>query len=255
MTNKRKTSWNRSADWYDEQVGDQGHYYHEKVILPKLIPLLELGRFASPALLDLGCGQGILARHLPPDLPYTGIDIAPSLITYAKSRSKNKAHQFLTGDLTQALQLKKTDFSHAVILLALQNMEHPQQVIQNAARHLRVGGRVITVLNHPCFRIPRQSHWGFDEDTKVQYRRMDRYLSPLKIPIQTHPGKDKAEQTWSFHHPLSAYTAWLKQSGFVILGIEEWISDKVSTGPKAKIENRAREEFPLFLTLIAEKSS
>jgi len=36
--------------------------------------------------------------------------------------------------------------------------------------------------------------------------------------------------------------------------MEEWISDKKSTGAKARMENRSREEFPLFLALLAQKS-
>jgi hypothetical protein len=107
-------------------------------------------------------------------------------------------------------------------------------------------------MNHPCFRVPRQSSWGVDEQKKLQYRRIDRYMEPLKIPIQTHPGQgDKSPQTWSFHHPLSTYVEGLSKSGFVIEKIEEWLSDKLSTGGKAKMENRSRLEFPLFLTIYA----
>ena len=36
---------------------------------------------------------------------------------------------------------------------------------------------------------------------------------------------------------------------------EEWISDKRSMGKRAGMENRAREEFPLFLAILAKKSS
>ncbi len=80
------------------------------------------------------------------------------------------------------------------------------------------------------------------------------YSSPLKIPIQTHPGStDRSSDTWSFHFPLSSYASWLQEAGFVIETIAEWHSDKISTGAKARIENRSRKEFPLFLTLSALK--
>ncbi len=150
------------------------------------------------------------------------------------------------------MPIKDLSFTHATIILALQNVAHPEAVLQNAARHLQPGGTLVIVLNHPCFRIPRQTHWGIDAPKKLQYRRIDRYLSPLKIPIQAHPSqKERSATTWSFHRPLSAYSRFLTDAGFSIIQIEEWISDKISTGKAAKMENRARAEFPLFLTFKA----
>lgn len=252
MTKQQKTSWESSAKWYDDAVGEKGHYYHEHVILPKLLKLMELEKLTAPKVLDLACGQGILARNLPAGVSYLGVDIASSLIKAAKERSL-KSHKFLVQDVAKKLSLPEKDFTHATIVLALQNIEDPLQVLKNAAHYLVPQGKLFIVLNHPAFRIPRQSHWAVDEAKKLQYRRVDCYLSPLKIPIQTHPGKKEEVQTLSFHNPISAYSKWLKEAGFSILEMEEWISDKTSTGGRARMENRAREEFPLFLTFVCQK--
>lgn len=254
MAKQQKTSWESSAKWYDEAVGEKGHYYHEHVIIPKLLQLMELSKTERPKILDIACGQGILARHIPDGIPYLGIDISASLIRSAKERADKKNHQFLVQDATKKMTLPDRDFTHAAIILALQNIAEPLQVLKNGAHHLAPGGKLFIVLNHPCFRIPRQSSWGIDEPKKLQYRRVDSYLTSLKIPIQTHPGKREEVQTLTFHHPLSAFTKWLKEAGFVVLEIEEWISDKKSEGGRAKMENRAREEFPLFMTLVCQKS-
>ncbi|MBS0630007.1 MAG: class I SAM-dependent methyltransferase [Verrucomicrobia bacterium] len=254
MTRQQKTSWESSAKWYDEAVGEKGHYYHEHVIFPNLLRLMGLAKTSDPKVLDVACGQGILARQLPKGVIYTGIDISPSLIQSAKEKADKKHHRFLVQDATLQMVLPERDFTHATVILALQNIEGVLQVLKNIHRHLIPGGKLFIVLNHPCFRIPRQSSWGIDEAKKLQYRRVDCYLSPLEIPIQTHPGKNDAVQTLSFHHPLMSYTKWLKEAGFVILEIEEWISDKKSTGAKARMENRSREEFPLFLTLVCKHS-
>src|SRR5579872_4859138 len=53
-------SWDSSENWYSSCVGEKGHYYHQTVVLPNVLRML--GKFHS--LLDLGCGQGVLARHL-----------------------------------------------------------------------------------------------------------------------------------------------------------------------------------------------
>ncbi len=244
------TSWESSASWYDKAVGAKGHYYHQQVILPGVLGLLKLKH--GDAVLDLACGQGILARHLPKGVSYLGIDASPSLIRSAQAAlPKGK---FAVHDLQQPVSLGEERFSHAVCMLALQNLEAPLPLLKTASQYLQQGGVLCLVLNHPCFRIPRQSQWGIDEKKKLQYRRMDTYMSPLKVPIQTHPSMDKdSPVTFSFHRPLSAYSALLKQAGFALLSLEEWCSDKKSEGKQAGLENRSRREFPLFLAIEAKK--
>lgn len=255
MNKTSDSSWESVGDWYDRLVNAQGHYYHEHVILPKILKWIQNEKKSESALLDLACGQGILARHLPQKMPYVGIDASASLIRAAeKYEGKSTVHQFLTSDVTQPLPLEKKNFSHATIILALQNIATPLPVLKNASAHLQKKGQLVIVLNHPCFRIPRQSSWQIDPTKKLQFRRIDRYFSPMEIPIQMHPSKQgTSAQTWSFHHPLSAYSAWLKEAGFTIELIEEWCSDKTSTGKNATMENRSRKEFPLFLTFFARK--
>lgn len=251
MKEQLKTSWESSAKWYDDVVGKEGHYYHQNVILPNLLENLKGKKIH---LLDLCCGQGILSRALPKHVEYVGVDISPSLIQSAKSRAKNPKHKFLVSDATKKLPLPKAEFTDVVCILALQNIQDPLLALKNAADHLKNSGRLHLVLNHPCFRIPRQSHWGIDEPKKLQYRRIDSYLSEQKIPIQTHPGK-KGVKTYSFHHSLSAYSKMLFEAGFVIEELDEWVSDKKSTGGRARMENRARKEFPLFLSLMCRKTN
>ncbi|MBS0605906.1 MAG: class I SAM-dependent methyltransferase [Verrucomicrobia bacterium] len=247
------TSWETSASWYDKAVGPKGHYYHQHVIIPNLLRLANFDPKGKNSLLDLACGQGILSRHIPKEVAYVGIDTSPSLISSARRESKRPDCQFHIGDLSKPLELQKS-FTHAVCLLAAQNIEDLPQLFSNASRYLEKGGRFICVINHPCFRIPRQSHWEVDLNKKTQYRRIDLYMSSLKIPIQTHPSQQNGSpSTWSFHRPLSVYSAALKQAGLMIDAIEEWCSDKQSSGKMAAMENRSRKEFPLFLALSAIK--
>lgn len=241
------TSWESSHRWYDSIVGEKGHHYHEQVVLPNTLRLLCLK--PGDSVLDLGCGQGVLQRSLPPKVEYVGVDASPSLIQSAKKKSNRP---FYVSDITKPLTIQEGPFSHATLILVTQNLEHSEAAFKNAATHLKPNGKLLIVLNHPCFRIPRQSSWGIDEPKKLQYRRVDLYMSPLKIPIQTHPGqKGDSPSTWSFHYPLSFYSQALSQSHFFIEAIEEWTSDKKSTGSKAAMENRSRKEFPLFMAILA----
>lgn len=242
--------WNNSAKWYDRCVGEKGHYYHQTIVLPNVLRLLGLKK--GDSLLDLGCGQGVLFRRLSKDIDYLGIDHSQDLIERAKRFSPD---HFLCCDASKPLPIEKRDFDAACFILSLQNIELCEKAIANAARHLRKGGRLLLVLNHPCFRIPRQSHWGVDEKSKIQYRRMNGYMSSQKIPIQMQPSRsEKSPITYSHHHSLSKYTQWLANQGLVITAIEEWCSNKKSEGSRAKMEDRARCEFPLFLALLAKKT-
>jgi len=251
---KKSTSWESVSSWYDKAVGKTGHYYHENVILPNLSRLLDSSK-ECPSLLDLACGEGILSRHLPKQFEYTGVDISPSLLSCAKKKASKKNHAFVLSDITKPLKIQKTDFDFCTIVLALQNLEHPLNAFQNAYKHLIPGGKLVLVLNHPYFRIPRQSSWGIDEERQIQYRRVDRYYQPMVIPIQSNPSKGKdSETTLSFHYPLSSLTLWLHKAGFAIEWMEEWCSDKRSTGKHAKREDRSRMEIPLFLTIKAFKN-
>ncbi len=253
MHKKPSSSWENSHQWYNEAVGASGHYYHEHLILPGLLRLLKLSPTAS--VLDVACGQGVLARSIPPVARYVGLDISQSLIQSAKKFKSPNHFSFTVHDATKPFPEGLGVFSHAAIVLALQNIESPIDVLKHIHAHLGPKGKLAIVLNHPSFRIPRQSGWIIDPSKKLQSRRVDRYMSALNIPIATHPSqKDASSSTLSFHTPLSFFFKILKETGFHVLELEEWCSDKKSSGKMSTMEDRAREEFPLFLTLIAEKS-
>ena len=247
----KNTSWSPVAKWYSGIVGDSGHYFHEHVIFPGLALLLDPK--PGDSVLDVGCGQGVYARTLPHNVDYTGIDISKELILEAKKLTKNSKHNYYVADATKALPVPADSFDHAVSLLAIQNMKDGASMIQNTASSLKNRGDFVIVMNHPSFRIPRQSSWGRDEANKLEYRRINRYLSPLEIPINAHPGLSDSPMTWTYHQPLEYYVKALKSAGMVITDIEEWTSDKISVGKAKKSENRARSEFPLFLAIHAVK--
>lgn len=249
------TSWEPVKKWYHSAVGEDGHYFHKQIIIPGVLRLLNIESSTTPpAILDLACGQGILGRHIPQNVRYLGFDISPSLVKEAKKADTVNVHDYSVADVTKPLPKQKALFTHATVILALQNIERPDLVFNNVFQNLQSGGKLLLVLNHPCFRIPRQSSWQVDAEKKVQFRRIDRYYSPMQIPIQAHPSKgEKSPNTMTFHHPISDYSKWLHDSGFCITLIEEWCSDKVSTGGAAKMENRSREEIPMFMTILATK--
>lgn len=245
---KKNTSWDSQASWYDRLVGDDGSLYHTEVVLPKTLELLQ--PVFSKRILDLGCGQGVFSRWLAKaGAKPVGVDLSTQLIQRATNYEKQnpqKIEYYVADACNLPKKLKQGQFDSAVSILSLGNMEPYQQFFVEAKAATITTASLIVVIMHPCFRIPRQSHWQFDEDKKLQYRRIDRYLSPLSIPIITHPGKDKADYTTMFHRPISAVIQAASNAGWLLKSFDEWTSNRISKGAKAKSENRARQEFPLF---------
>ncbi len=243
-------AWDQAARWYDALVGMQGSEYQQSLILPGALSLLELKK--SEKALDVACGQGVFCRYLhDKGHKVEGLDVSSALIEAARRRSP-KSILFHHADAGDPEALKGATFDAVSCLLAVQNIEHLVPMLNNVRRWLKPSGRFVMVATHPCFRIPRQSHWEYDETKKTQYRRVDLYASETEIPIVTPPKNGARGHTTTYHRPLQSYFESLASAGFAVDRLEEWTSGKTSEpGKRAKAENRARQEFPLFLALRA----
>jgi ubiquinone/menaquinone biosynthesis C-methylase UbiE len=248
------TSWDAVAYWYDGWVGEAGSEHHREVAVPALIDLL--APQSGEHILDVGAGQGVLAPYIARSgARYTGIDASPRLIKLARQRH-GKQGSFLVGDarnLSALTELHEAEFDAVTFLLSIQDMDPLDTVLRSAAWALKPGGRVVMLLTHPAFRIPRQSGWGWDEGRKLHFRRVDSYLTPLAVPMKSLPGNTKAA-TRSFHRPLGAYINALADAGLLVEQMDEIPAHKIAA-PQSSVQaaHRARQEIPLFLGLRARK--
>lgn len=247
-----KSSWEGVSDWYASYLAKPGTIQSTVVfpgVLRALSPL-KTGRY-----LDIACGEGKFAHMVARTArEVVGFDAAPSLIARAEQQARPNTQFFVADAASFSRVVGNTPFDGATCILAIQNMPEITPVFLETSKVLKPGAPFILVLNHPSFRQPRQSGWGFDETRKLQYRRVDRYLTEYEMPILAHPGSNPHEKTASYHRPLSTYVNALGAAGFAIDAMEEWVSDKTSdSGPRAKAENVARAEIPLFLALRARK--
>lgn len=244
----RSQSWDPVANWYAGWAGQNGSHYHRTLAVPLMLELLTLR--SGERLADLGCGHGILA---PPvaglGARYIGVDLSSRLIAEAR-RQHARSGRFLVADATDLPRhslLEDGSVDAVSFLLSIQDINPLEAAITQAGRLLRPGGRLAMVMLHPCFRVPRQSGWGWDEGRGLKYRRLDSYLSRLAVPMQEH-GQGT---TRSYHRPLEDYVSALGQAGLAVTGIRE-VADH--PGPQDKrADRRATREFPLFLGLRAVK--
>lgn len=251
MRELKTTSWGKIADWYDDYLENTKDTYQEQVIAPNIL------RVVSPKkgdrVLDVACGQGFFTRKLwDTGAQVVGADISKELINQAKVRSPKIPFHVAPAD---KLSFAKDDsFDAAIIVLAIQNIQNIQDAFAEVGRVLVPNGRLVLVINHPAFRVPKRSSWGWDEKEKRQFRRVDGYLSGSTVPIVMHPGEKKSESTISYHRSLQDFFKVINKNGFAVSKLEEWISHKKSgKGPRQKAEDIARKEIPLFLMIEAKK--
>ncbi len=244
--------WDPVAAWYDKLVGEAGSDYHQNVILPAALRML--APQPGESIIDVCCGQGVLAKSLLEAGAgrFTGVDASPRLIKVAKARHAGDPRvSWVVADVCQPGSWADGSYDAAACLMAVHDVPDATAMFSNIRRALKPGGRAVFIFMHPCFRIPKQSHWGWDNDQKIQFRRIDRYGKPLEIPITTHPGKATGEQTAFYHRPLSDLLTSMGKGGLAVIGCEELYSHRRSqgSGPFSKAEHRAAEEFPLFIAL------
>jgi ubiquinone/menaquinone biosynthesis C-methylase UbiE len=251
----KSTSWGIVADWYDNLVEGEKGTYQADLILPNLLRLV--APVVQDRILDIACGQGFFSRvFAEKGAKVTAADISPELIKIAREHSSRDI-SFYIAPADRLDFAKDASFDKAVIVLALQNIENIAGALGEASRILKKGGRLFIVLNHPAFRVLKNSSWEWDEKAAKQYRRIDAYMSESRNDIEMNPGAknpSSRKTTVSFHRPLQSYFKALSKAGFAVTRLEEWVSGKESKpGLRSAEENRTRHEIPLFLFLEAVK--
>lgn len=222
------TSWDPVANWYARWSGGEGSEYHKTLAIPTVLDLLQPAD--AEVIADISCGTGVLAPALPRGICYIGIDASPRLVATARRRH-NQENTFVLADaarLPASPDLSAGSADAAVFMLSIQDMEPLDDVLASAAWLLKPSGRIVIFMMHPCFRIPRQSGWGWDNDRRLQYRRVDSYLTPQQVPVRPitrgRPGSIKA-----YHQPLEAYMNGLIKTGFRLRADESFCAHYLGT--------------------------
>lgn len=189
---------------------------------------------------------------------YTGVAASERLLRFAR-RHHGGHGVFLLGDATRLDEinvLQPSAFDAAVFLLSIQDIAPLGAAVASAAWALDAGGRVVVLMTHPCFRVPRASNWGWDRDRGRSYRRVEAYLSEQAVPMRAF-GRSREHpagrgHTTSYHRPLSAYVRAFATEGFAVDRFEELpTSERPAPGPRQGAEARSWAEIPLFLALRA----
>ncbi len=138
----------RSQTWAESVAGRMERHYSPgrtwEATARALIGLQEFGD-----VLDIACGDGVLTELLAGHArSITGVDISPTLIKAAGERLRAYPNVRLIEADMHALPLEAGRFDPVFLMHALAYTRKPQDVLAEAARLLRPGGRlIVTALN------------------------------------------------------------------------------------------------------------
>ena len=202
--------WEQHAGWWQRHFTNGADPEYELQILP----LAEHRLRGARRVLDLGCGEGQLARRIERlGAEVVGMDLTASQISVAAARGggpsyvRARAERVPVGDST---------FDAVVVCLALEHIDPFEPVLSEVARILAPGGRLLLFIAHPFLQTPG-SAWVVDEVGEDQYWRVGPYLREDVVIDEVAP----SVRLQFFHRPLSRYVHVMGSVGLLIEDMEE----------------------------------
>ena len=203
----RTVDWDELADYYDAKQGDTGDLWHRSLIDPPLIEMV--GPVRGLRLLDLGCGNGYLARRFAREgATVVGVDGSQRIIEKAQARESRDplGVVYHVADAARLRVLVTGTFDIVYSNMALMDFVDAEASIAEAGRLLKDRGRLVASLSHPGFDTGSGSSWLLERvqlETDVS-RRIRRYREPFEDAGEWRLEDGGAVvRTRSYHRPLS----------------------------------------------------
>jgi SAM-dependent methyltransferase len=205
--------WEAHAHWWQDGFTEGADPEYEEQILPLAAQHLA----GSHRVLDVGCGEGQVARLAVRGGATTSVGIDPTWaqVAVAAERAGGPAYGRAGA---RDLPFADESFDAVVACLVFEHIREVDAAIAEVARVLEVGGRFLFFLNHPLLQTPN-SGWIDDQvlDPPEQYWRIGPYL----VEDETIEEVEKGVFIPFIHRPLSRYLNALASHGLVLQRMEE----------------------------------
>ena len=212
-TDATRLFWNRVADDWDIQVGDDGD--SNRILNSDPVLWQFAGDVSGRTVLDAGCGTGYLSRKLHEHgARVIGVDFSKDMIRIARSKLASIDYRVDSCSELKTVEDESVDLIVANYVL----MDTPDLAGTMRAffRVLRPGGNVVAVFSHPCFPAGRAT---VADDGGTTYQWSFPYFQKQKC-VDPPWGHFTSEFIW-FHRPLSDYWKAFVEAGFQVVDFEE----------------------------------
>jgi len=205
--------WEAHAEWWQREFTEGVDPEYTEQILPMIVEHLDAGS----RVLDVGCGEGQVARVATEVKGCRVVGVDPAVTQVAEARRRGGGPTYLQGS-AMALGVAAASFDAAVACLVFEHIAEVDAALDEVARVLRPGGRFLFLLNHPLLQTPN-SGWIDDHmvDPPEQYWQLGPYLPEAETVEQVERGVFIT----FFHRPLSRYLNAAFDRGMVLERIEE----------------------------------
>ena len=204
--------WEEHASWWIEGFTEGADPEYEDQIIP--LAVTEQG--GADRVLDLGCGDGQIARALASSgVSVVGVDPTTNQIDVAAERAGGPVFAQAGAAV---LPFSDGAFDGVIACLVFEHIDDVDAAIGEVSRVLRPGGRFTFMLNHPLLQTPG-SGWIDDHmvDPPEQYWRIGPYLVEAETVEQVELGV----HIRFLHRPLSRYLNALAAVGLVLERMDE----------------------------------
>jgi SAM-dependent methyltransferase len=205
--------WEQQAGWWQAGFTEGADAEYEEQILP--LAAEELA--GADRVLDVGCGEGQVARLAVRVGATTVVGVDPTWAQVVVARQRGGGPDYARA-AAAALPCRSRAFDAVVACLVFEHVRSVDAAIEEVARVLRPGGRFCFFLNHPLLQTPN-SGWIDDQvlDPPEQYWRIGPYLVEDETVEQVEPGVFIP----FVHRPLSRYVNALAANSLLIERMEE----------------------------------
>jgi SAM-dependent methyltransferase len=203
--------WEANAEWWVRDFTDGADPEYEE----QIIPLFREHLRGCRRLLDVGTGEGQLARVAVRDGVSVAVGVDPTVAQLRVARERAGGPAYLRG-FADGLPFPDGAFDCVVACLVFEHIEPFVEAIAEVGRVLEPGGRFLFFLNHPLLQTPN-SGWIDDHILEEQYWRIGPYLVEDLSMEEVAPGVVLP----FIHRPLSRYVNALIDAGLLITHMEE----------------------------------